>query len=130
MSKKKDRLYGRLVYALSLAYDEAAFGKGKERHANNKPFEEQTMMVANRVTAGGFSWGQIFKKIQEIPNIKDFDLRKAEMVSIIVYAAGWVLWFEEYMKNNTVLNLRRNLGGNLDNITGVVDSKDFPEVEE
>ena len=123
MSKKKDRLYGRLVYALSLAYNQAAFGKGKERHANNKPFEEQTMMVANRVTDGGFGWGQIFKKIQEIPNIKDPDMKKAEMVSIIVYAAGWVLWFEEFMKKGEAR-------GNLDNITGVVDSKGLPRMEE
>lgn len=124
MSKKKDRLYGRLVYALSLAYDQAAFGKGKERHANDKPFEEQTMMVANRVTDDGFSWGQIFKKIQEIPNIKDPDLKLAEMISIIVYAAGWVLWYEEFVKKG------QKYDGNLDNSNCVADNKNVSKVEE
>lgn len=119
----KDRLYGSLRRILNMAYDQASIGKGKERHANDLPFEKQTMMEANQVTNGGFGWGQIFKKIKEIPNIKDPDMKKAEMLSIIVYAAGWVLWYEGFVKKGEAR-------GNLDNITGVVDSKGLPRMEE
>ena len=83
--------YESLHDVLMLALYQASQGKGKIRHANGKPFEEQTMAVANRITDCDFSWGQIYKKILEIPNIKKKQKKIDEMLSIIVYAAGWVL---------------------------------------
>ena len=89
--KKTIRMYSTLHTVLQLAYDRASKGKGKERHANNQPFDQQVMARANRATNGGFSYGQIMKKIEEIPNLKSDSERVNEMLDIIVYAAGYVL---------------------------------------
>jgi hypothetical protein len=88
---KVDKQYASLNKVLSMAFGRAAFGKGKERHANNLPFEEQTMAKVNRLTDGGFSFGQIYKKIEEIPNLPNDQARIEEMLDIIVYAAGYVI---------------------------------------
>ena len=89
--KKTLRMYSTLHTVLQLAYDRASKGKGKERHANNQSFDQQVMARANRATNGGFSYGQIMKKIEEIPNLKSDSERVNEMLDIIVYAAGYVL---------------------------------------
>ena len=57
--------YENLGRILQGAYDQSAKGKGKHRHANNKPFEKQPIMaIGGMVGVGGHSY-QICKKAQE-----------------------------------------------------------------
>jgi hypothetical protein len=116
-SKKILKQYVKLQAVLNMAYDRAAKGKGKERHANNQPFDEQVMARANRLTNGGFSFGQIMKKLEEIPNLKGKADKINEMLDIIVYAAGYVMIKLEE-KDDVV------------NAPGLVDNSGSPSKEE
>lgn len=136
-SKKTLKMYTKLHAVLHMAYDRAVKGKGKERHANNQPFEEQVMARVNRLTGGGFSFGQILKKMEEIPNLPNERARMFEMLDIIVYAAGYVLVKEE-LSDKEQLRFNRviigNIGGfredNVANIPGMVVDSGYPSKEE
>lgn len=57
--------YERLADVLQRAYDQAALGKGKERHANGKAFHKQPMQDLIRLHGVGFATGQASKKAGE-----------------------------------------------------------------
>lgn len=86
--------YERLASALRGAYRQAAFGKGKERHANAKPFHEQPMQDLIRLSGVGFATGQAAKKSSEALGFSDLDKAIAEMYGGIVYLAGAVIALE------------------------------------
>lgn len=83
--------YEMLRNVLEQAYDQAARGKGKERHANNLPFHEQPMQMIARQTGLGFITGQAMKKIGESHGM-DKDAAVRELLGAIVYAAGAVIF--------------------------------------
>jgi hypothetical protein len=60
----RDENYSSLESVLNEAYAQAAFGKGKERHAINEPFEQQLIVYLEKL---GLSYceGQSVKKIIE-----------------------------------------------------------------
>lgn len=76
---------------LDLAYEQSATGKGKERHANGKPFLRQPILeIARMVGVGGHTY-QICKKAQEatsMANRGELSRAKAELLDVIVYAAA------------------------------------------
>lgn len=87
-------LYNVLMQALSQAQD----GKGKERHANDLPFEQQLICVATREEGHGFTRGQIRKKIEEVKRLSTVEAQINEMLSIIVYAAADIIVMQEENK--------------------------------
>lgn len=84
--------YNGLYSVLIDALDQAAYGKGMERHANNLPFEEQKMQTI--CDAQGSSKGlsyQVVKKTLESEGM-DYQAKKRELLGAMVYAAGIILW--------------------------------------
>ncbi len=86
--------YGLLAAVLQRAYEQAAIGKGKERHANGKPFHEQPMQDLIRLHGLGFATGQASKKASEALGLPGADRQVAELLGAIVYLAGAVIAIE------------------------------------
>lgn len=90
--------YEPLQRILSAAYDQSANGKGRERHAGGRPFEDQPIMVIGRMVGLGYQTGQIMKKSQEAVGMVSrgqHDAAKRELLGVIVYAAAAALLIEE-----------------------------------
>lgn len=85
--------YYSLANVLARAFDQAAKGKGKERHADNLPFDQQPMQTIASQYGVGFLLGQAAKKAQEsqgLPPGRDV----AELLGAINYLAGAVIYLE------------------------------------
>ena len=76
------------------AFKQASEGKGKDRHANDLPFEKQPMMTITRAVGVGFPLGQAMKKIQESMGLP-YPRNKAELLGAINYISGGVLYYDE-----------------------------------
>lgn len=90
--------YGALQGILDDAYAQAARGKGKERHANDKPFNDQPIMEVGRIVGSGFALGQVMKKAGEAKGMADrgeVGAAERELLGAIVYAAAAVLLIRE-----------------------------------
>lgn len=72
------------------AFDQAAFGKGKERHADNEPFDKQVMQDGARRFGRGFLLGQVFKKTEESQRLP-YAQARAELLGALNYLAGAVI---------------------------------------
>ena len=92
--RQPDHPYHRLAKALLGAYAQAAQGKGKDRHANDLPFERQRMqtIAQGQGSAEGLIY-QVCKKAQESQRMARGD-KIHELGGVIVYAAGAIV-FEE-----------------------------------
>lgn len=94
--------YESLSRVLHSAYNQSARGKGKERHANDLPFELQPLCsIVNmpNIGAGGSAY-QIIKKTHEACGMASRgDLEHAihESYGVIVYAASMILHFEKLL---------------------------------
>lgn len=91
--------YERLVDVLERAFDQAATGKGAERHADNKPFHQQPMQQIADRRGVGFILGQSDKKSEEaqgMANRGQTDAAVRELLGAIVYLAGAVIWLERH----------------------------------
>lgn len=88
--------YEQLAAVLLRAYDQAARGKGKERHANDLPFHEQPIQVISDLlnNPGGLSY-QAIKKIQEGMNMPQRDRKVKELLGAIVYLSALIMWVEK-----------------------------------
>lgn len=82
--------YELLASVLQRAYDQAAKGKGKERHASNDAFENQVMQDGARRFGVGALLFQAFKKSEESQRLP-VDRGVAELLGAIVYLAGAVI---------------------------------------
>lgn len=85
--------YESLANVLERAFDQAATGKGSERHAQDLPFEQQPMQKLIDLYGPGFALGQAAKKAQEsqrLPAGRDV----AELLGAINYLAGAVIALE------------------------------------
>jgi hypothetical protein len=78
--------YDNLRRVMSLAVDQAATGKGKERHANGKTFDRQPSAEIGRMVGLGYPLGQAMKKAQEAMRLPK-DRAKAELLGAINYLA-------------------------------------------
>lgn len=90
--------YTTLRTILDAAFNHAATGKGKERHARGLPFDEQPMLVTTRMVGPGFPLGQAIKKSQEAAGMierSELDAAEAECLGAINYLAGAVAWMRE-----------------------------------
>lgn len=90
--------YEPLARVLEAAYDQSARGKGKERHANARPFMRQPIMEIGRMVGSGYQIGQIMKKVQEAKGMADrgnHQAAKAELLGAIVYSAAAFMLLDE-----------------------------------
>lgn len=85
--------YERLVDVLNRALNQAAFGKGAERHADMLPFHEQPMQSISDTVGLGFTLGQALKKWQESGRMNP-DPAVRELLGAINYIAGAVIYIE------------------------------------
>jgi hypothetical protein len=92
--KSRDDGYDPLRHVLQLAFDQAAKGKGKERHATDKPFLEQPIMEIARMVGPGYQLGQAMKKAQEASRLPN-ERARAELLGAINYLAAAYLLLEE-----------------------------------
>ncbi len=87
--------YEALAAVLAEALDQAAAGKGRERHAQGEtPFDRQPICEIARMVGPGFNVGQAMKKGQEamrLPPGRDV----AELLGAINYFAGAVIVLRE-----------------------------------
>jgi hypothetical protein len=83
--------YASLQRELQSAYEQSSAGKGKERHANGRPFDRQPILELSRLYGPGFAAGQAAKKTQEalgLFNRGNKDGALAEVHGAIVYLAA------------------------------------------
>lgn len=94
--------YDALVGILNAAFDQASSGKGKERHANGRPFDRQPIMEMGRMTGPGALSSQAMKKTQEALGMVsrgDYAEAERELLGAIIYAAAAVLLVKERVGN-------------------------------
>lgn len=83
--------YEPLLTVLIDALNQAQFGKGKERHANDKPFVMQPIITETVALGIAAPIYQVRKKALEtitIENLHGADSAYAEMLGAIVYSAA------------------------------------------
>lgn len=87
------------------AYEQASGGKGKERHANDKPFEDQPIMQITRLLGdhpvAALAY-QVIKKTVEagrLYHIKGADAAERELLGAINYLAATILRMRELGKD-------------------------------
>lgn len=85
--------YEQLVQVLRDAHDQAAYGKGKERHANNLPFHKQRMQQISEMlnSPDGMTY-QVMKKVTEGLAMPELDRKVTELLGAINYLAGIVIF--------------------------------------
>lgn len=85
--------YSELDDVLCRAYEQASGGKGHERHATDKAFEDQPMQLIQQLVGEGFALGQAIKKIQESTRMEK-DAAVRELLGAINYIAGAIIFLE------------------------------------
>lgn len=99
MSKAKYQGYEQLESILNEALEQAAAGKGKERHANERAFEDQPMQLISKLLDDNHGLAfQAIKKVQESLRLTD-DRAIRELLGAINYIAGMVIFLREAAKN-------------------------------
>lgn len=86
--------YDSLFTVLTKALHQAQDGKGKERHANGKPFDQQPIMVIADQVGMGFQTGQAIKKTVEahgMVNRGDLNAAERELLGAINFLAAAVI---------------------------------------
>jgi hypothetical protein len=94
MSNMNEPGYEQLAAVLQRAYDQAARGKGKDRHANGKAFHHQPIQDLIRLHGVGFATGQASKKASEALGLPTVARQVAELLGAIVYLSGAVIALE------------------------------------
>lgn len=81
---------------LRQAMDQAAIGKGRERHADaGVNFEDQAICAIARDVGCGFPMGQAIKKIRESTRLPSWPRARAELLGAINYLAAAVIVGDE-----------------------------------
>lgn len=96
--------YETLANVLQRALDQAQAGKGAERHADSKPFDQQPMQTIAGQVGPGFLSGQAIKKIQEsqtLPAGRDV----AELLGAINYLSGLVIYLEGQRERRETISI-------------------------
>ena len=88
--------YHTLQSVLTNALDQAAKGKGKERHANNLPFHQQPIMWIEEHFPD-YQLGQAVKKVHESQNMQP-DAAIREILGAINYLAAKIITIQKRQK--------------------------------
>lgn len=99
--------YEDLFNVLALAYDQAARGKGVERHGNGKPFNQQPIMRLAEAFGSGFLLGQASKKLEESTGM-GFGRDVKEIFGAIVYSAAAVMHLEKAAKDDAEIDVEED----------------------
>lgn len=92
--------YSELVKVLHDALTQAAYGKGRERHANDLPFSQQPMnAISDLINSPLGLVYQVCKKVVEGVNLPTHDQRVRELLGVINYTAGIVIWLNRHQSN-------------------------------
>ncbi len=93
--KDPEHPYHALADVLLSAYEQAAIGKGKERHARDRPFVDQPMQAISRLLGSpdGMEY-QAVKKLQE-SQCMALAAAERELLGAIVYTAGVIVYRRE-----------------------------------
>lgn len=87
--------YDCLADVLRRAFEQASAGKGKDRHAQGKPFDQQPMQGICDLVGPAFALGQAMKKAQESLRLPP-DRGVVELLGAINYLAGAVIAMERH----------------------------------
>lgn len=99
MSNTKYVGYEQLETILGEALEQAAAGKGKERHATGQAFEDQPMQLISKLLGDNHGLAfQAIKKIQESLRLPD-DRAERELLGAINYIAGMIIFLRETAKS-------------------------------
>lgn len=104
---KKDRDdYLPLLRTFLGALEQAAYGKGRERHANDLPFIEQPILtMAHILDSDAGLAQQVIKKTVEARSLPTKQARINELRGTLVYAAAMILFEEMYGRADDPDNL-------------------------
>lgn len=104
---KKDRDdYLPLLRTFLGALEQAAYGKGRERHANDLPFVEQPILTMARMLDSDAGLAQqVIKKTVEARSLPTKQARINELRGTLVYAAAMILFEEMYGRSDDPDNL-------------------------
>jgi hypothetical protein len=86
--------YNILIQVLIEAFNQAAYGKGKERHASNDSYDKQPCCSIARKVGIGFPLGQAMKKIEESIRLET-EHGIAELLGAINYIAAAIIVLQE-----------------------------------
>lgn len=101
MSEAKYAGYEQLESILGEALEQAAAGKGKERHATGQAFEDQPMQLISKLLDDNHGLAfQAIKKIQESLRLSP-DRAERELLGAINYIAGMIIFLRAEVKANT-----------------------------
>lgn len=88
------------------ALEQAAYGKGRERHANDLPFIEQPILtMAHMLDSDAGLAQQVIKKTIEARTLPTKQARINELRGTLVYAAAMILFEEMYGRSDDHDNL-------------------------
>ena len=88
------------------ALEQAAYGKGRERHANDLPFTEQPILTMARMLDSDAGLAQqVIKKTIEARSLPSKTARINELRGTLVYAAAMILFEEMYGRSDDPGNL-------------------------
>lgn len=87
--------YECLAAVLQEALDQAQHGKGKERHANDKPYDQQPVMEETRNFGPRGLFFQARKKTLEASRLPTKAAKKRELLGAINYLATLIIFFDE-----------------------------------
>lgn len=88
------------------ALEQAAYGKGRERHANDLPFIEQPILtMAHMLDSDAGLAQQVIKKTIEARTLPTKQARINELRGTLVYAAAMILFEEMYGRTDDPDNL-------------------------
>jgi hypothetical protein len=93
--------YAPLRSILDDAFAQASEGKGKDRHANGRPFDSQPIMEIGRMVGPGGHAFQVAKKVQEAVGMAsrgEYAAARAECLGAIVYAAAMARLIDEMVE--------------------------------
>jgi len=94
MSSITDNNYNSLKEVLDAALQQAASGKGKERHnKHDEPFEKQRMQTISILLYSNKGMAfQAIKKLTEGLEMEDTQDQEKELLGAINYIAGIIIW--------------------------------------
>lgn len=89
--------YAGLAAVLLGALEQAAYGKGRERHANDLPFEDQPMNAICDILGSpeGMAY-QVTKKVAEALKMPTYEQQERELFGVINYTAGIIIWLNRH----------------------------------
>lgn len=91
--------YSDLLAVLLGALDQAAYGKGRERHANDAAFADQPMQAISDLLASPLGMAyQVAKKVVEATNMPSVEQQERELFGAINYTAGMIIWLRRHRK--------------------------------